>query len=238
MPLINLANYQQLAAINVLSDPGHIAGPIIIPNAVQVILDWTTASGRGAKNILYGSVGGSFTPTATIADAILTALTTGASWTAFAALISSSTALAHVILRDVRSANQPLVSSTQAAHPGTNASISLPNEVALVVTLRTALTGQANRGRMYLPGYGSDQNTAGNVVVAGAVTATQNWINNNFFAALSGQGLTWSLGHPARAAYTGSTGAQHPARVASLVPITLGLVRDNHWDSQRRRGLK
>lgn len=211
----------------------------MIPNAVQVRLDWTVATGQRVHNVLYGQVSSGFSPTPSVADAILTALTAGASWTAMATHLATTTALASITLRDVRQENQPLVQSAGAAHPGTDSSIALPLEVALVITLRTALVGRANRGRVYVPGYGAAQNLAGNVASATCVTDTQSWFNNNVFPAFSGSGMILSLGHPRRQAYTSPvTGREFPARDAGLVPITLGVVRDNHWDSQRRRGLK
>jgi hypothetical protein len=69
------------------------------------------------------------------------------------------------------------------------------------------------------------------------VTSVQNWANG-IPAIFTTNGLTLALGLPARSAYTGTTGTPHPARVAATLPVTSLLVRDNHWDSQRRRGLK
>ena len=235
--VLALENFQQFTAINVLSDPGHQGGPVVIPNAIQVVLNWNSATGKQAHNVLYGSVGSSFTPTPTIADALLTGITSGAPWTALQACLSTTTSLSGITLRDVRGPNLPLVQSAGAPHAGTNVGIALPAEVAICATLRTALTGVANRGRMYLVGFSVDQVVAGNLIAAGAVAAVQAWLST-IFTTMSGQAMTWSIGHPARQAYTGSSGTQHPARLAGLVPITGLVVRDNHWDSQRRRGLK
>jgi len=77
----------------------------------------------------------------------------------------------------------------------------------------------------------------GNIISPATMTAIQTWANT-IVAALAGQGYTLVIGHVARQAYTGSTGTAHPARAAGTVVITSVTVRDNHWDSQRRRGLK
>jgi hypothetical protein len=235
--IVNLDNFQQFTAINVLLDQGSLGGPTVIPNAVQIVLDWTLDDGRLAHNVTYGTVAGGFTPTVAVANTLFSALSTGGLWTAFAAFLSTGTAFSGVTLRDVRSANQPLIASTGAAAPGTSASPALPNEVAVVVTLRTALTGAANRGRMFIPGWATNALASGNVVAAAAVTALQAWASSigGIYGANS---MPMALGHKARAAYTGSTGTVHPARPAGLVTITSLVVRDNHWDSQRRRGLK
>jgi hypothetical protein len=142
-----------------------------------------------------------------------------------------------VDIQDIRQPQLPIYSSTGAGAPGTSAGTELPNEVALVMTLRTGGIGPQNRGRLYIPGWATNALGAGNVVAAGAVTAAggyQNVINQGLVAG----GLSWGLMQPARQAYTGSTGTQHPARTARIVALTVALIRDNHWDSQRRRGLK
>jgi hypothetical protein len=234
--VVNLANFQTFTAINLLLDPGLIGGPVIIPNCVQVVLRWTLASGKIGHNVMYGRTAGVPAPTVPQADAILTALGTGAAWTAFAQRLSVSTALAGVNLRSVHTAGAPIFESTGAAHAGTNPAIALPNEVALCITERTAGTGRSNRGRIYIPGYANDAVGTGNVVGSAFVADTQTWANT-IIAALSGQGMTLVVGNPARQAYTGSTGTPHPARPAGSVTVTALQVRDNHWDSQRRRGL-
>jgi hypothetical protein len=235
--VVNLANFEQFTAINVLSDPGHLGGPVVIPNCIQVVLNWTLSDNKQGHNVLYGSVSGSFTPTATIADAILTGLTAGATWTALASQLHATSALASVTLRDVRSAQLPQVTSLGAAHAGTANVAQTPSEVAVVITERTALTGPANRGRIYIPGWDAGTVTAGNVLVATAVTALTNWAQV-IPTVFTSQGLTLVIGQPARAAYTGTTGTLHPARAAKSQPVTSLVVRDNHFDSQRRRGLK
>jgi hypothetical protein len=90
---------------------------------------------------------------------------------------------------------------------------------------------------MYIPNWTADAAGGGGVALAAAVTALQNWANT-ITGALAGQGYTWVIGQPARNGYTGSTGTQHPARAASSQVVTSASVRDAHWDSQRRRGLK
>ena len=235
--VVDLANFQQFTAINVLSDPGAIGGPKVIPNCVEVVLNWLLADLKTAHNVLHGSVTGSFTPTATIAQAIFAGLSTGAPWTGFAGALSTSTKFTGVTLRDLRTANGPLISSTGALVPGTDAGIALPNEVAICATLRTNFAGRANRGRLYLGGISTVQVQADNTFPTAVQTAINTWLNN-VAAVLSAQGITWAIAQPARNGYTGSTGTIHPARAAGLVPVTSQLVRDNHWDSQRRRGLK
>lgn len=235
--IVNLANFPSFQAVNLLSDPGHIGGKFTIPNGIIVNLVWTLASGKTGHNVLWGEAGGSFNPTVAVADSMLTALTAGTNWTGLAGFLSTSTALAAVRLRDMRQIDMPFVSSVGAAHAGTDAALAMPNEMAAVISLGTALVGPANRGRIYVPGFGSDAVAAGNVIAPLVVNALNQWCVNivNAFTAAS---LVQSIGHPPRNAYTGTGGAQHPQRQAGLVHVTTLQLRDNHWDSQRRRGLK
>ena len=237
MRIIDLANFPQFTAINLLSDAGRIGGPVVVPNGCKVMLVWNLADGKQGRNVLGGTVAGGFQPTPAIAETIRSALVSGGTWTALAAFLSTGVSLARVELQDIRVAFQPVVASTGAATPGTSASPALPSEVAAVITLRTQGIGPQNRGRAYIPGWATNALAAGDVIAPAAVTALTNWIPT-ITTALSAGGLSWSLINPARAQYTGTTGTVHPARVAVMKPLTGAVVRDNHWDSQRRRGLK
>lgn len=211
---------------------------MVIPFAVQIVLNWTLTDGKVGHNVLYGRAATTPSPTVAQAQAIFSALTTGAAWTAIAARISNTNALASVTLTSVHTAGQPSFTSTGAAVPGTSSSIALPNEMAICVTLRTALRGASNRGRMFVPGWDTVQVLAANVIAASCVTDLATWANT-IKGALSAQSYTWAIGQRARSEYIGSTGTLHPARQANAnVDVQTAVVRDNRWDSQRRRGLR
>lgn len=238
MPLVRLDQLQQFAAVKFSFDPGSIGGPVVIPFGVQVLLTWQVPGGKTGHNVLYGRAVGTPSPTVAQAQAIFSALTTGGLWTALATHLNTSTLLQSVTLTSVHSAGLPSFVSTGSAVAGSNAGLGMPSEVALCVTLRTAGRGPQNRGRMYITGYAVDQVIAGNLVSAAAVTDTAAWANN-IKGVLSSQGLTWAIGQQERAAYTGTTGTEHPARAANVnMDVSAAIVRDNRWDSQRRRGLK
>lgn len=235
--IVALDNLQQFAAVNLLLDPGHIPGPVVVPSCAQITINWQTASGRPAHNVLYGRYSGSFAGSVAQANSIMTALSTGGAWTALAAFLATTGGISGVSIRDVNTPNAPLIQSTGAAVPGTSASPEMPNEVAAVITLRTSFTGPGFRGRVYVPGWATNALATGNVIAAAAVTALNSW-GGTLSGALAAGTYTWVLGQPARAQYTGSTGRVHPARAAQSTTIAQTIVRDNHWDSQRRRGLK
>lgn len=235
--VIRLDNIQQFTAINVLSDPGHIAGPVIIPFCAQIRIGWNLTDGKKGYNVLYGRYTGAFNGSVAQAQGIFTSLSTGAAWTALALMLHTTEAIASVDIRDVNTPNAAIISSTGAPVPGTSTGTSLPSEVAEVVTLRTSFVGPGFRGRLYMPPVASNGLGTGDTLAAGAITAINNWAAG-IFTAFTAQGYTWVLGQPARAAYTGITGRQHPARAAGSTNISSATVRDNHIDSQRRRGLK
>lgn len=238
MPRIySLAQVQQFTAVKLQSDPGSVGGPKVIPSAAEITLYWILSSGKPAHNVLIGRYSGTYSGSAAQANAMMTALATGAAWTALAAFLSNTVSLGGLSIRDLGQPNQPLIANTTGGGVGTSASLELPNEVAAVITTRTAFTGPANRGRVYIPGWGSNALGPGNQMAAAAKTALTTWATT-IAGALSGSGYTWSIGHQARQAYTGAAGTEHPARVAGTVPITTVEVRDAHWDSQRRRGLR
>lgn len=240
MPYIDLSQYQQLAVINLVSDLGHIKGKEawILPDGIRVTLQWSLSSGNFAHCVLYGRAQTAFVPTVTVADAIFTGLTTGAGYGLLKGFMPSSAAFSKVILRDMRAIDQPDIESDMSAVPGTGTGAPLPDEVALAVTLRTAKVGQGNRGRFYLGAWGTTALGTGNEVADGAVTAAQSFAND-IFSVFAAQSLPWVLGLPHRAAYTSpKTGAPIPERPAVCLTVTQHIVRDKHWDSQRRRGLK
>lgn len=216
-------------------DLGRIAGPAIIPNAVEVDLTWNLASGKQVKNVLHGSVAGGFNSTAAIAQAVYAAIIGSASWTAWAAFLSNQAQLANVQVRDMRTANLPWVLSTGGATPGTSVSAALPPGVSLVISERTAMAGRGYRGRVYLPGLASNALVVG----TGAASAAANTAAVNFMtavqSALTASGITLAIANPARAQYTGRRGRVIPARPAGIVPVTSMVSRLTALTSQRRR---
>lgn len=236
--LINLAYLSPFQAAS-LTDPGYLPGPLIIPNACQVVLNWALGDSKTGHNVMYGSYNGTPVLSAALAQTVFAALIAGAAWTTLAGFLASSTSLLSVTILDVRGATATAFQSTGAAAPGTAAGTALPDESAAVITLRSVLRGPSGRGRVYIPGWASNAVGAGGVIAAAAVTALNTWATTNLNPAIGVNIGPTAIGHRARAAYTSpATGRQFPARPAGIQVINNILVRDNHWDSQRRRGLK
>jgi hypothetical protein len=219
-------------------DGGHVGGPIVIPNAIQVVFNWSLPGGKTGHNVLYGVTPGVPAPTVAMADGLFGTINSSGTYNAMNAFLPPAVSFTGITLRSVHTANLGTFTSVGAAKAGASTTlIAMPNEVAICVSLKTGKTGPSNRGRMYLMGWDTTSVIAGNVIAPALVTAIQNWANT-LIAGFSGQGMTLSIGQPARAQYTGSTGTLHPARAAGSTPVTSLLVRNNTFDSQRRRGLK
>lgn len=217
-----------------MPDPGHIPGPTIIPNCIQVRLVWSQPNTKVVYNVLHASVAGGFILTVAVVDAVFTALKAAAGTTSWRARVNTGISLTGMDMRDERIANQPLVGSTTAAVAGTGAGGAIPPGDAFCVTLRTASAGRGFRGRVYLPGLDFSALAAGGVAAAGTMTDAVSFITA-LQTALSASALTLALAQPARAGYTGSTGAVHAARAAGTVVISSIVARNNVIDHQRRR---
>lgn len=238
-PIYRAVGIEQFEAINVLSDPGYLPGPKIIPGAAMVRLNWSLANGRIAHNILYATYTGTPALGVATAQAIFAGIINGALWSTMAAFIIPGTTLTGVTILDVRSGTGVEFNSTGAAMPGTSAGTGLPDEVAIAITLRTATRGPSGRGRIFMPGWASSATAVGGVIAAATVAAINAWAATNLAGVMATNIGSPVLGLPARKGYTSPvTGRVFPARAATTVPITTFTVKDNHWDSQRRRGLR
>jgi hypothetical protein len=235
--IVPLESLQQFAAVNLLLDPGHIPGPKIAPNCVEVRWLWALADGKLAFNVTHARYSPPYPGNTTLANAIQSSLNSLFTSSLLQAGYATAVQLRGVDLRDINVANQPIIPSTGASLGGTDTNSSLPDEVAIVLSLHTALTGQANRGRIYLPATTTLTVSPTNVITGGFMS-TLNTFAAGVLAIYTSNSLNMCIAKPARAAYTGSTGRQHPARIASTELVTAVVVRDNHFDSTRRRGLR
>jgi hypothetical protein len=234
--IINLSQATTFQAVEISDDPGRIPGKHAIPNCVQIKLQWGQVDGIEATNVLHARYVPPFSPTPTIAEAVhqaLAALFTSAGLEAF---WPSGSSFFNVSLRDLNTLDQPEVPGTPGAMLGTSTQGPIPNEMAAVLTEQTGQTGPGSRGRIYLPNWAANAVASSGVIDPALMTALTA-VANGLIGALLPSGLNLALALPARAAYTGITGATHPARIDQTMDVSAVVVRDNTWDSQRRRGL-
>lgn len=223
-------------------DDGHIPGPVFIPNCAAIRLFWDLPNGKRATNVLHAQHTGSPPQTQTAVNALYTAVAAALTASGLAAALANTTELVGVGVRKMDNngfgEGFAEMGSNLGATPGTGGTNALPANVSFVVTLRTGLSRQANRGRVYLPGFIEETNMApGGIASDEAKNAAVDFIGriSNAFTSAS---MTLCIAHPARKSYTGSTGTSHPARSAGTVPVTSILALNNVWDSTRLRSLR
>jgi hypothetical protein len=224
------------------SDPGHIFGPVFIPNCAAIRLVWTLVNGKQASNVLHASFSTPPPNTQVFINGLFTAISSGFTSSGLAAVVHSGVHLAFVGLRDLTEISPGVghgeIVSNLAAVPGTApAADPLPANISFVVSLKTGLAGQANRGRVYVTGFtegGNDPGGNASIAVSNAATA----FIANVSSDLTTNALSMCIAHPARNGYTGDTGAVHPARQAGTVLVTNIVSLNNVWDSTRLRQLR
>lgn len=134
--------------------------------------------------------------------------------------------LSGVKITDMASETGPVVDvSTGLPVIGTNASPSLPNNVACVFTKRTALRGRSYRGRIYHPGL-CESMVTGNTVLASQVTT--NITAYNLLRSFTANTKVWKLQVVSRR-FEGAD------RLTGVTEPVTGFTSDGVVDSQRRR---
>lgn len=236
--IVNLADLQSFTAVELLSDPGHDPVPKPIPFCMEIRLDWALPDAKTGHNVLHGRFVTAFPGTVALANAIKAAMVNAWSTSGIDAYLSNNLVLNSVSLRDLSVLNSLYIISTSAPTTvGLDTALGLPLETALVITERTAISGPGGRGRIYLTGFTQTALSVGNVVNP-AVMPLASQLALNIQTAINANSSTMCLRLPSRVGYTGKTGRVHPPRDATTADVIKVEVRDNHWDSQRRRGLK
>ena len=207
--------------------------PLAVATGVQVRLRWSL-NGKLCSNVLGGQVGGGYANSQAHANALGTAVLGRFTSSGLKALSATTTSMLGVGIRDVRTPNQVEYLSVASAVPGTGSGDPLPNELAGVVTLKTALAGKHYRGRVYIGGAIEAENDAAGQIVAAYNTALVAFITG-VQADMGTEGITLAV--LARPNYLN---LPPPADVetfaGAVTPVTAISALDTVWDSQRRRG--
>lgn len=229
---------RQFTAVELLSDPGHDPELKPIPQCMEVRFDYALPDGKVAHNVLHARYPTAYPGTIALANAFKTQWAALFTSSGLSTYLSTLLLLNSVSLRDLAVLNTLYIQSTSAATSvGADAGQALPLEVAAVLTQRTGISGPGGRGRIYMMGFTTLALAPSNVIFGACFTNLANFAAG-IAAIFTGQGVTQCLALPSRIEYTGSTGRHHPARAATTADVIRTEIRDNHWDSQRRRGLK
>jgi hypothetical protein len=142
-------------------------------------------------------------------------------------LLGSNLTLRQVDLRDVSQPDGPVVvRNTGLPVDGGQATESLPSNVAFVLTFRTAQGGRKGRGRNYIPAI-PENKSSGAAIDAALASSLQAGYQLLIGEGAMATGWTWSI--------ASRVGAGSDGLPTNYYPITAVQVRDNIFDSQRRR---
>jgi hypothetical protein len=205
--------------------------PLVIANGAQLRLLYSFA-GQTAVNVYGAVVTGSVTFDQALANSLATSIK--GAWTSnLASLCNANTHLFRVGIRDLRSANAPEFLDTQAVASGSATAVdSLPPQLALCVTLRTAKAGKSFRGRSYIGGFDEAQNDTNGLTSQATATATIAFVTA-IDTALKANGMALGvISRPANARTITKTTA---ARAGAVNQVTLIESRNLTWETQRRR---
>jgi len=200
---------------------------LIVPNAAQMRLIWAQGGVLYALNVLGVHIPGATAITQALTNTIGAAVKAALTSSGQGAAVHTTITLANVGLRDIRTANTAEFLDSGAAVAGTATGDLLPPQVALCITLRTALAGRSFRGRCYLPGFAESVNGAagaanGSAVSVAFITAIKSTLVSNAL----------DLGVIHR-----PTAAPLPVTAGFITPVTTIVSRDLVWDTQRRRAI-
>lgn len=206
--------------------------PTIIDNAVQVKWLWTLGN-ISAVNVTHASIAGGFTFSSATAQALFAAIAGNMGTSGLVGTWGTGVSFDKVTIRDMRTPNNAEIESTGAPLTATGSGDLLPPQVAAVLTLRTAKAGKSFRGRIFLPGFAEDANDGQGRIIIDVIN-----VLTLFAAALpsnySGSGA--QLAVASRQVVDRSAGGGCAViKPSNITPVTQVVIRDNRWDTQRRR---
>jgi hypothetical protein len=210
-----------------------VAGPIVIPNGTLVVVTYANLE-RVWHNTFHAinQAAGPLNPA--IAETIFSGIKAQAGTTGWLAHMAAGADITGVHMKDLRAANNPILFSTSASVAGTAPDAAISLATAFVVTLLTASSGRAFRGRAYLAGLtiGALANSTHAAVAVGpaAIAYVQ-----GIQTVLSTNNLQLGIAQRALQAGTDIHDNPLPARPAAMVPVTGFANTNNRIDSQRRR---
>lgn len=210
-----------------------MAGFVESPNTVRILLHWTL-HGRPQLNVLHGNFPGTGPLNPASPQNIFNAAVTALTSTGYVSVLSTTTSFVSVGMVDLRFAGVPEVLSTGTAVPGTGAAPALPDQVSLVLTLRTAKTGRSHRGRIYTLGWGTDRVQGSGLSDQTAATSARAF----YLAvrtAMGNEGMPLAIRSPALPVRPAKPTGTLPAKPYEITQVTDIVIRDLIFDTNRRR---
>lgn len=216
-----------------------------VANAALLRLLWTLPGGGQMVNVIGVNAGATAINQST-ANGLGTAIKGAFNSGLYKNHVHPSVALAAVGIRDIRDINLPEYLDSGAAVAGAATGDALARQVALVVSLRTAHAGRGYRGRIYLGGFDENSEDSDGTASAALVTDAGTFITA-VQGAINAQGMSMAVvgkNKLARSIVTtvtnpdGTTSTKtksYPATAGHVDTVISIQVRNDTWDSQRRR---
>lgn len=202
--------------------------------AVAVRVIFGVSGGRPSSIVLHAINLNAQQINQTLANTVGAAIKSSFTSSGWAARVTSGMSLTGVGLRDLNIPNQAEYIDAGAAVPGTGTGDMYAYSIALVVTLRTAMSGKSYRGRCYLPGLTETEVQSGGqptTIANTSAAAFLNAIRANLLTSNLRQSIL-SLPRPADS----TTNPPTPQWDGANTEVTTAVIRNTvQVGSQRRR---
>jgi hypothetical protein len=216
-------------------DGGKIKGAQPCANTVEIRVVGTASNSKQQSITVHGFFSGASPVSQALADTLWTSISTAWNSNLAPQMVPAATIQA-VHIRDMTIPTNPVFIGTGTALAGTGAPPAVAPENAVVLTENVTMRGRGLKGRMYLGGWANTAD-AGNGVISSAASTAASGFGTALFNAITGAGLTPCVAQVPRQQYQGLTGTVHAARTQGHPPVSNYTLRNNEWDTQRRRGL-
>jgi len=193
-----------------------------VPDTIECVIDWLINGETAANTLKFTKVGGY---SSTDLDNILLTMD-GQVATYFLPLLSSDIEYVQVRARGLANDPDIVAANGNSAGPGAIAEPTLPNNVSLCTTFRTALTGRSYRGRFYSPPPIVSQMDTANLVGTSYAASLLAAINAVIFS-----GPDNGFVHVVVSRFSGGS----PRGFGIATPVTSVVNRNRRVDSQRGR---
>jgi hypothetical protein len=214
-------------------DGGRIPGPQNCANVGEFRFQVQLPNSKLSYWTVHGYFGGTISVTQSMANSLFSAVSSA--WTSnLTPFLATTTILQNCQIRDMTSYTNPILTSVGTAVPGTSASPAMPVNNAIVITENLNIRGRGAKGRIYLGGWSTNAESPPGVIAPGLVTALGAFCTA-LFNAVTAAPSTPAVAKVHRAEYYGVTGTLHPERLSTYATVNQYVVRDNVFDTQRRR---
>ena len=209
-----------------------VKGAIVYPDGGRLAVLWDL-HGKPTSNI-YHFRGTAGTPvTQSLADSLAAFLRTQFSAILYQPIAGAGLKLRGCSLLDISNTTNAMYTSVDAGLAGTSATPDLPADVSVTVTLNTGKRGPLYRGRSFIFGFATEACVAGGLISPAAQAAARIWVEA-IQDGLGGSGYTLTV---LSREYPEDTVNPKPAKSVTMDDVTGIVVRDAHFDTQRRRDL-